>query len=673
VQGLFYEGTRFLSRLELSLYDERPTFLSSTIKEDNAMLAVDLTNPRLTVDGGAPVPPGTLHLLRSAFLWQGRCFTRLVLSNYGMRPLRVTVSYHFNADFADIFEVRGTRRPRKGEMLEPEIKDGRAILAYRGLDGVTRRTAIAAYPEPEKLTGSSATFSALVAPHGEAVGYLTISCETEETRFVPIHFEQGLDEAGRALKRARSRDCHIYTSNEQFNHWVNRSLPDVHMMMTDTPHGPYPYAGVPWFNTPFGRDGIITALEFLWINPEPARGVLTYLAATQATEFAPDADAEPGKILHESRKGEMAALGEIPFGRYYGTVDATPLFLVLAGAYYDRTGDRETIQAIWPNIQRAVVWLETHGDPDGDGFLEYARHSATGLVHQGWKDSSDCVFHADGSPAEGPIALCEVQGYAYEARRSVATLASALGDDSLARRLRADADRLRRRFDEAFWCEALGTYALALDGRKTPCAVRASNAGHCLFSGIASPEHAGPLARTLTGAEFFSGWGIRTLAAGEARYNPMSYHNGSVWPHDNALIAAGMCRYGLKDLMLPIFGGLFDAALFLDLHRLPELFCGFDRRPGEGPSLFPVACSPQAWSVATVFLLLQSCLGLSVRGVEGKVEFVLPVLPGFLEWVQITNLHVGKAKVDFSLERHGEDVVVRVLRREGEIEVSVRK
>ena len=671
-QGLYFEGTRFLSCFLLGLGPNRPLFLSSTIKEDNDLLVVDLTNPDIPGAAEAPVPRGTLHILRTKFLWNGVSYERIRIKNYGLSPVEVTFGVHFEADFVDIFEVRGMRRARRGELLGGTIKEGSAVLAYRGLDHVVRRTRLVFAPRPEMLTGSEARFHLSLGPTQEENIDVTVACEIDrDTALLP--FDEALAAADGALKSAQPKACMIESSKQHFNDWINRTVADLHMMITQTPAGPYPYAGVPWFSTPFGRDGIITALECMWIDPDLGRGVLAYLASTQANEVAPEQDAEPGKILHETRRGEMAALGEIPFGRYYGSVDATPLFVVLAGAYFERTADRQFLDSIWPHVEAALRWIDTYGDSDGDGFVEYSRRSATGLGNQGWKDSHDAIFHADGRLAEGPIALCEVQGYVYAAKRVAAEMARAFGRARRADDLEQQARELRDRFEEVFWCEDLGTYALALDGDKRPCRVRTSNAGHCLLMGIASPERARRVAQTLLDPNSFSGWGVRTVATTEARYNPMSYHNGSIWPHDNALIACGLARYGLKEEVLQITEALFDVSLFVDLHRLPELFCGFIRRPGEGPTLYPVACAPQAWAAASVFLLLQACLGLGISASENRLYFSHPVLPPFLSKLQIHNLRVGEASVDLLLLRHGLDVGINVLRREGKLEITMVK
>jgi glycogen debranching enzyme len=672
-QGLYHEGTRFLSRLELRLGKVRPLLLSSTVRENNDLFPVDLTNPDLELDDDVMLPRGLLHLFRSKLLSDGRCFEHLRLSNHGLQPIRVTLLLRFEADYADIFEVRGTRRPARGILLEPEVgADGSVSLRYHGLDGVTRRTRITFEPRPTEVSGSGARFELrLASQEAEAID-VTILCEGTDPR-PALSYQDALATVTRAPLDWRAAQCRIETSNDSFNNWISRSLADLHMMMTQTEHGPYPYAGVPWFSTAFGRDGIITALEMLLIDPRVAKGVLTYLAAKQAVDVVPEQDAEPGKILHETRGGEMAALGEIPFGLYYGSVDSTPLFVMLAGAYYRRTGDLEHVRRLWPNIEAALEWTETYGDPDGDGFVEYARRTPRGLAQQGWKDSQDSVFHANGEPADGPIALCEVQGYVFAARRAAADMAEALGDIVRAQELRQKAETLRAQFEDAFWSEDLSTYALALDGEKRPCRVRTSNAGHCLWSGIADIERARRTALTLLSPESFSGWGIRTLAASERRYNPMSYHNGSVWPHDNAVIAAGFAQYGLGEMAVRTMTGLFDSSQFVEMHRLPELFCGFKRRPGEGPTLYPVACSPQSWAAAAVFLLMQSALGLHIDAPRQRVEFTRPHLPAYLDRVQLKNLVVGNGSVDIVLERHDDDVGLVVARRQGRIEIVTMK
>ncbi|MCS6290988.1 MAG: amylo-alpha-1,6-glucosidase [Nitrospira sp.] len=668
-QGVFHQGTRFLSRQELFLNNDRPMLLSSTVKEDNALLAVDLTNPDLYRDGRISIPRGSVHVFRSRFLWNGVSYERFRLSNYSLSTVKMTLSIRFEADFADIFEVRGKKRERKGRMLPNVLRRDLLVLRYEGLDEVTRQARIQFTPEPMEITASQATFEIELDPKGETAVVVMVACDVGDSHRPLLAYDAAMAEAGLAFGAEQTEDCTIQTSNAQFNEWWNRSVLDVRMMVTDTNEGPYPYAGVPWFSTPFGRDGVITALECLWIRPELARGVLAYLASTQAKEVNPAQDAEPGKILHETRKGEMAALNEIPFGLYYGSVDSTPLFLMLAGAYYERTADLAFIQSIWANLEAALTWMDTFGDPDRDGFVEYVRKSPTGLDNQGWKDSHDSISHEDGSLAEGPIALCEVQGYVYDAKVQASKLADALGYIDRASQLRRQARSLKERFEEAFWCEESSTYALALDGQKRPCQVKTSNAGHCLYTGIASDEHARRVAETLMSDELFSGWGVRTLADSERRYNPMSYHNGSIWPHDNAMIAVGLARYGLKSGVEKIMTGMFEVSLVLDFHRLPELFCGFVRRPGQGLTRYPVACNPQAWAAGSAFMVLQACLGLSIIASEQKVVFNHPILPEFIDKMQIKNLKVGTASVDLLLRRHDLDVGITVIRRAGKVEV----
>jgi glycogen debranching enzyme len=672
-EGLYHDGTRYLSRLILELNGQPPFFLGSTVRDENDQLSVALTNPDRICDGRVEVPLGTLRLAVRALLWQGACHWRLRARNHGPDAVAASISLAFQADFADIFEVRGMKRHARGRDLRPEQVHSRVTLGYVGLDGRHRRTLLRFNSAPAELGPDRARFELALGPGEEVAIDLVVACLSGEESPEPIGFDAAAVATAAALERQKAGSCRLAASESRFDAWLQRSESDLHMLISNLPTGPYPYAGVPWFNTPFGRDGIITALECLWLRPELARGVLNYLAATQATEVIPSRDAEPGKVLHETRNGEMATLGEMPFGRYYGSVDATPLFILLAGAYHERTGDRAFSASIWPHVEAALAWIDAFGDRDGDGFVEYERRAADGLIHQGWKDSDDAVSHADGTLASGPIALCEVQSYVYAARRAGAVLAAALGIPERASELEHQAERLRQRFEAAFWCEDLDIYALALDGDKRPCRVRTSNAGQCLFGGIAAPERAERVARSLASADFFSGWGVRTLAATEARYNPMAYHNGSVWPHDNALIGYGAARYGCKDLTVAVLAGLFAAGTYFDLHRMPELFCGFDREPGEGPVPYPVACAPQAWAAGAVFLLLQGCLGIGVRHAERQIWFHQPRLPPFVPELRITKLEVAGATVDLLLVRHGDDVGVNVLRRSGDVAVVVTK
>lgn len=667
-QGIFFNGTRYLSEYLLYIGESRPLLLSSSIRPDNALFSADLANVDLVRDGEVIVPRGSLHVARAKFLWRGVVYEQFRLSNYGLAEIDIPFRLDFSADFADIFEVRGSQRARRGQKLDPQVGQARVVLRYRGLDEVLRRTEIICSPAPARISGSELQFDAFLRPREHMTLEVGIACDPEAETIV-LSYDAALTEFSGEFSAS---GCTLVSTNERFTRWAERSAADVEMMVRGNPERGYPYAGVPWFSTVFGRDGIITALECLWLAPELAEGVLQYLAVTQASDFQPESDAEPGKIVHEIRKGEMAALGEVPFGCYYGSVDSTPLFIMLAGAYYERTGNREFIADLWPAVVSALQWIDRYGDVDGDGFVEYNRQSPAGLVQQGWKDSNDSVFHADGSLAEPPIALCEVQGYVYAAKRCASRLAAALGEDRMAADLGSQARELQNRFEAAFWCDELSMYALALDGDKRPCRVKTSNAGHCLYTGIASPEHALRLAQALSGGDFFSGWGVRTVASSEARYNPISYHNGSIWPHDNALIASGMSRYGFQQFSSQIFTALLDASANVEMHRLPELFCGLPRRRGEGPTLYPVACSPQAWSAGAVFLLLQACLGISISAGENTIVFNNPLLPEALPKLWVKGLRVGEALADLYLQRESGGVRVEVLQERGALRIEIR-
>jgi len=671
-EGLYNAGTRYLSGLSLSLASHRPLLLSSTVRRDNLLMVADLTNPDLYVAGQLAFPRGTLHINRTKVLWLDVCYEQIRIRNFSLADLEMDFAIGFQADYADIFEVRGQERPRRGWLYPPETAHSAILLRYDGLDGVTRRTLIETTPSPDVIQKGVMRFHLTLGRHEEKTINVSIACRSGTAPTRVVAHADAVQEAEQARIAPEDALCRVSTSNPQCNAWLESSAADLAMMLTRTPQGLYPYAGLPWFDTTFGRDGIITALETLWMWPGVARGVLAFLAHTQATTVSAERDSEPGKILHEARQGEMAALNEIPFGRYYGSVDATPLFVVLAGAYYRRTGDIEFIASIWPHVQAALDWIDHYGDVDGDGFVEYHRRSPTGLVHQGWKDSHDSVFDASGALAEGPIALCEVQGYTFAAQRAGAEIAQALGHMHIASRLREASRELRAHFQSSFWCADIGSYALALDGAKRALNVRTSNPGHCLYTGIAAPDHARVLLENFARDEFFSGWGIRTVAEGEARYNPMSYHNGSVWPHDNAILAAGASRYQCKKLTARILGAQFDASNFFELHRLPELFCGFPRRQGEGPTQYPVACSPQAWASAAVFLLLEGCLGVSIDAQRKQLVLAHPVLPDAIDEISIQHVSIGAASVDLTVRRFRGAVGVSVDRREGDVEVIVQ-
>ncbi len=670
--GLYCLGTRHVSRWEISVAGREPMLLNSTINLDNNKLIVDQTTPDIFDGEQLAIPKGTVHLHRDIAVHDSTLHEHLRLVNYHDETVSFELQWGFEADFRDIFEVRGTRRKNRGKFLPPQLLEKAVVLSYCGLDQELRRTRFGFNKAATTLTSDHARFSVTLAPGEQFELEATVSCASGEAYFCPSSHAEAVTQLNRAVEATTAERTEIFTDNEQFNDWLNRSGADLQMLITRTRYGPYPYAGVPWFATPFGRDGLITALQTLWAHPELARGVLAFLAANQAQHCDPATEAEPGKILHEMREGEMAALGEVPFRCYYGTVDATPLFIILAGRYYQRTGDREFIEQLWDNIVKAIGWIEQYGDIDGDGFVEYTRHGPNGLVHHGWKDSDDSIFHNDGRPAEAPIALCEVQAYVYEAYGLAAELADLMGEHQRAGQWRQRQTALQAAFENVFWLEELGTYALALDKHKRPCAVRSSNVGHVLYCGLAHPARAARVAQGLIGPHGFNGWGVRTIFRGEARYNPMSYHNGSVWPHDTAIAAAGLARYGFHNEALTLLTGLFNAAIFFDLHRLPELFCGFERLPRQAPTHYPVACLPQAWASGAVYMLVQACLAVSFSPQPPHIRFHRPRLPDYIGSLRIKGLRYGHQSVDLMIRRHREnEVAIYTENSDHDLEIAI--
>jgi glycogen debranching enzyme len=667
--GLYHLDTRHLSRFEITLGHVRPQLLGAMLDSHNVMLTSHFSNAATSDLDGTTLERGVIHVQRSLFLSENACRCRLALRNFADVRHRLSLELHFAADFVDQFEVRGMRRARRGEVLPTAVEADSVTLSYRGLDKLVRSTRLSFEPEPQMLTADRAVFEFDLELREQVSIFLAVAFASDAT--IANRPRAAFGAAYRHVERRRrstaARAAAISSSNNMFKETQQRSSDDLKMLVTAKPTGPFPYAGIPWFNAAFGRDALITALLTLAIDPALARGVLGFLADAQATDFDPVNEAEPGKIPHEMRNSEMAILGEVPFRRYYGSVDATPLFVMLAGAYLNRTGDLRALRAIWPKIERALGWIDRRADCNG--FVTYLRSTKKGMANQGWKDSYDSISHADGTLAQGAITLCEVQAYVFAARLAGAAIARQLGFNTQAIDLERKAEQLRQNFEAHFWCERLGSYVLALDGDGRPCEVRASNAGHVLMTGIASPQRARRVAAGLMESDLFSGWGIRTLAASEARYNPMSYHNGSVWPHDNALIALGMASVGLRDETARLFEGMHSAAGTMDLRRMPELFCGFPRRPGRAPIRFPVACSPQAWAAAAMPAFVQACLGLTFDAAAHAIRFDKPRLPAFLDSVTLEKLPLGGARATIRVSGSAHEASVEVIDHDGDLRV----
>jgi glycogen debranching enzyme len=669
--GLFKDDTRILSRFELTVGGAAPTLLSSGLSSDNVLFRANLANRPLPQLGDTQATPeGVVHIERSRFIWDDRLYERLALTNYGERDVTLPLALAFDADFVDIFEVRGLERTRRGELRTPVVVDDHAALSYEGLDGQLRQCVISFSRAPDRLQPDRAEFR------------VALPRRTSEDLFVEVGpgvtEQPGRDRfracAARArlhMRRKRRRGAKVHTGNTRFDRWLQRSRADLALLETDMETGPYPFAGIPWFSTPFGRDAVITALQMLWLDPELARGVLSFLARNQACEVSPVADAEPGKILHEMRRGEMATLKEVPFEKYYGGVDTTPLFVMLAGAYAVRTADRAFIDELWPSLLAAMRWIDERAAANPFGLLDYLRTSERGLANQGWKDSIDSIFHEDGRLPSGPIALLEVQGYVYAARLAMAELANMRGNLDGSREWLDAAESGRQTVERRFWMPDRQFYGIALDGEGKLCRVCASNAGHLLFVGLPSHRRARLVTEQLLSRSFDNGWGTRTVRDQAARFNPMSYHNGTVWPHDTSLCAAGMARYGNRGAARHQLQQSFAAAMHFGM-RLPELLCGFTRRIGEPPVGYPVACLPQAWSSGAVFMLLQATLGVQLDAARREITIDRPELPQDVEHLDIKGLSINDERVDLQFRRIAGRVVVQTtLSRPGSVRVSV--
>jgi glycogen debranching enzyme len=713
--GLYLGDTRVLNRYELRVNGARPAVLRTgggagyggTIQLTNPDIA---RNPIEKGDAATVLLRQSLGIVRERLLSDG-LGERIRIQNYTTHAERCRVSLRVDADYADIFEVRGVVRGARGQRLPDLCEEDRVVFSYLGVDGRVRRTYLrfserprvmpadlpAAEIEARLETGDTPAeadsanvlpgnilllFDWLLPPGAVRSLDIRITADVGDpgetgdgpSAGVPGPRHLPAEEAEAAHRAWHSSSATVSTEHHAADRALRQSMSDLRLLVNSGPNPGERYvaAGVPWYNALFGRDAIITALQLLSIRPQVAQETLQVLARLQATEIDDWRDAQPGKIMHELRTGEMAAAHEIAQTPYYGSVDSTPLWLILLGEYERWTGDFELVDRLWPTALRCLHWIEDFGDPDRDGFVEFERRSPRGLLNQGWKDSGEANRWTDGRLATAPLALVEVQAYVYRARLELARIARRRGETAFAEAQEGAAEELRVRFEACFWMEEMGTYALCLDADKRAVDAVASNAGHALWSGIASPERARRVADQLLGPELFSGWGIRTLSSRMAGYNPIGYHLGTIWPHDNAISAAGLWRYGFRSEAARLAGVLLEATQFFRDARLPELFCGFDRADSPYPVPYPVACSPQAWAAGAIFQLLAAMLGLQPDAAKAELTLLAPTLPEWLPEVRIENLRVGSAGVDLLVRRNGGSTGVEVLRRIGDLAVVVR-
>ena len=666
--GLYLGDTRYLSVYDLSFGDVRPTALLSTA-EMGFSSEHHLTNPPMTVAEGRLIPKETLEVRRQRVI-DGSLQETVQITNFNVFPITVQLRFEFAADFLDIFEFRGQKRLRRGTLRPPVVEDRQVVFSYDGLDDVQRKTSIRFSRPAERIWESGALFAVSLGHRESQTLNITVAVDDQPADGpVPVVFES-LAEAHRDWLASCTR---VYTDNEFFNAMLARSLSDIRVLAVADESGDFIAAGTPWFSSLFGRDSLITAFQMLAFNPAIARDSLRVLAASQGTEVDDWRDEEPGKILHELRVGEMANTGEIPMVPYYGSVDSTPLFLMLAAEYVSWTGDLDIIRELEPNLMKALEWIDARIAHDGNRYLSYSQRSSKGLHNQGWKDSRDGIVNGDGTLVAPPVALAEVQGYVYAAYRGLARLLSALHDDEMGKELRRKASELKDAFDGDFWLEEEGYLAMALGGEGKRASAISSNPGHCLWTGIVDRRHAGRIATRMFANDMFSGWGIRTLSSGSTRYNPLGYHIGSVWPHDNSLIGMGLKRYGFEQELDELATAMYDSSRAFEYYRLPELFSGAPRTAHGVPVSYPVACRPQAWAAGAIPLLLQAILGLAPDAAKNELRIVRPRLPYWLGEVEVQGLRLGDSAIDLAYTRRRGQTRVSVIAARGVRVVRTQK
>jgi glycogen debranching enzyme len=674
--GVYFRDTRYLSRLSVSFGGVAPVPLDARQVEPG--LSAIFTNPALQSPHGGVIESQTLVLRRRRVVSEG-LVESFDISSYGQQNCEVELRIDFDADFEDIFAVRGFPRQTPAPAVDTAVEGDNVTYTYTGNDAVTRTSHIHFHTAPSTLTARRATFIVPLQPRETRTIELELHIECEAHGLNPCSFNSNWQQKGHrsliAAASAHVEEDHrnwldtltrVETNDDTVTALMERSLLDIAALRTTIEDQDYLAAGVPWFDTLFGRDSLIAGMQLAAFAPQALRSALLLLARHQATEHDPVHDASPGKIPHELRWGELAGSGEVPFGRYYGSVDSTPLFIMAAHEYIRWTNDDATLQLLWPALRNARRWCLEHMVNGPRGFLAYHRESESGLENQGWKDSHDCIVWPDGPFVRGPIALVEVQGYVAAALRAYGRL-EAFMDHPGAWESRQESDRFRTQIDAAFGHPELG-YVLCLDGEGRPVPTPSSNAGHLLWAGAASPKLARITAQRLLEPDLFTGWGIRTLSEAVTGFNPLGYHTGSVWPHDTSLIVGGLRAYAIDEEAQKLGSALLEAALAFPEYRLPELFSGDARDLRKVPTPYPVASRPQAWAAAAIPYVFASMLGLRPGG-PNQIRVIRPDLPRGVDWLRLTNLRVGEGSVDVTFRRTASRISVEVEDIRGSAEV----
>jgi glycogen debranching enzyme len=657
--GLYTKDTRFLSKWDLRINGKEPVLLSSDASE-NYMAKILLTNPHIEEAGKTLLWRESVEIERTRFIYNDVLYETIKLKNYYPKRVTFDLSLHMDVDFSDMFIIRGFQYGKVGKRTGQTIQDNSLIYHYEGADNIKRTTKVSWDREAKKVTKEGDLFFQFALEHEEeqSVTFMIQPQIGEETSPVAISPEEAISQLKLSYKTWKKKTTKVTTDFAPLQRLVDRGIGDLRVLLTDLGFGKFPVAGLPWFGVPFGRDSLIAALQMLAFNPEIAKGTLLTMANYQGKKLDPWRDEQPGKIMHEIRFGELANTNQIPFTPYYGTIDATPLFLVLLTEYVKWTGDFLIVEQLEENIEAALQWIDQYGDRDGDVFIEYHQESSKGIANQGWKDSDDSIVHRNGEYAKSPIALSEVQGYVYQAKMGMADIFEKINKKERAEELRRQAKQLKEKFDESFWMEDVQYYAIALDEKKEQVGTITSNPGHVLFSGMLNEDRVNAVVNMLLSPKMFSGFGIRTMGEGEAGYNPMSYHDGSIWPHDNSMILLGLSKLKYQKETIQVIEGLIHAAAYFEYDRLPELFCGYDRSIGKAVK-YPVACSPQAWAAGTPLVFIQALLGLFPNSLTKEI-YLSPVLLDSMNILKVENIAIGSGELSVTVRRNDDSFEVAI-------------